>query len=1106
MTLLNIANICTIDSFCLEIVKSHFYELEGISPNFRIADNTETDLLKDEILEEIFEEKYQNEDENFLELIRTYTSYKDDTPLKDLVKKIYTYISSVPYPETWLHEAVEMFNLKEPDKGFEETIWGKKLLEELNEEIEDDILILEDVKKILENDDELEKYFQTIQSDIEQLNNLKIHLNTWNSAFENSKNINFIKWPIKKNFISDKKDEAKVIRDMVKEKFSKKRDKFLEVDSKQANMDICDTYKKLVKLENLVNEFEREFSKAKRERNIVDFSDIEHFALKILENKEISKIYSEKFEEIAIDEYQDSNEVQEQILTSISRKNNMFMVGDIKQSIYKFRQAMPDLFLGKYKTYKKADEKSENGIKIRLFKNFRSRSNVLDFTNLIFENIMSEKLGDVEYNAEEYLNLGAVDYEENNQNLKTEIDIIQTEGGQNEIEKIDDSEEDDEIEPEFLEDIDIEARYIANKIQGLLKSKYQIYDRKNKKFRDIKPRDIVILLRSTKDKAEIYEQELMKLNLPVFSDSTQEYLDTIEIVTIISLLKIIDNPIQDIPLVTALRSPIFRFTDDDLVNIRLVDKQSNFYECLQKAKISVEPTLKEKIENFLNQIEIWRKEQEYLALDELIWKIYMDTGYYHYVGLMQNGMQRQANLKILFERAKQYESASFKGLYHFINFIEKLKVSTGDMGAAKIIGENDDVIRIMSIHKSKGLEFPVVFLANTNKQFNKQDIRNDTILLHHTLGIGAKYIDYDMQVKYDTLARQAVKSTIEIENLAEEMRVLYVALTRAKEKIYITSAGKDVFEKIDKLKKQTNIYKLTEGKINPLLLKKCKSYYEWILLVYLYNKEKMEKLATCNLIKKEEIQDILEQKVENHEEIDIEKTLGLVDYKSDEKQANEIKEILEYKYLYENEVNLPTKMSVTEIKKKSNEKENVSLAEPEFLKDDTEQKLTGAKKGTIMHLCMQKSDINESYDLHKLQEFVDGLEKKHIISSKEKESINLQKLHKFTESQVWQEMQNAKQVEREKPFYMQLPAKEIYQEEIEGNILVQGIIDLYYINQKDELVLLDYKTDHVKNVEELVEKYKVQLEIYKKALEESLQRKVDEVYIYSTHFDMLCKI
>ena len=598
----------------------------------------------------------------------------------------------------------------------------------------------------------------------------------------------------------------------------------------------------------------------------------------------------------------------------------------------------------------------------------------------------------------------------------------------------------------------------------------------------------------------------MKLNLPVFSDSTQEYLDTIEIVTIISLLKIIDNPIQDIPLVTALRSPIFRFTDDDLVNIRLVDKQSNFYECLQKAKISVEPTLKEKIENFLNQIEIWRKEQEYLALDELIWKIYMDTGYYHYVGLMQNGMQRQANLKILFERAKQYESASFKGLYHFINFIEKLKVSTGDMGAAKIIGENDDVIRIMSIHKSKGLEFPVVFLANTNKQFNKQDIRNDTILLHHTLGIGAKYIDYDMQVKYDTLARQAVKSTIEIENLAEEMRVLYVALTRAKEKIYITSAGKDVFEKIDKLKKQTNIYKLTEGKINPLLLKKCKSYYEWILLVYLYNKEKMEKLATCNLIKKEEIQDILEQKVENHEEIDIEKTLGLVDYKSDEKQANEIKEILEYKYLYENEVNLPTKMSVTEIKKKSNEKENVSLAEPEFLKDDTEQKLTGAKKGTIMHLCMQKLDINESYDLHKLQEFVDGLEKKHIISSKEKESINLQKLHKFTESQVWQEMQNAKQVEREKPFYMQLPAKEIYQEEIEGNILVQGIIDLYYINQKDELVLLDYKTDHVKNVEELVEKYKVQLEIYKKALEESLQRKVDEVYIYSTHFDMLCKI
>ena len=354
-----------------------------------------------------------------------------------------------------------------------------------------------------------------------------------------------------------------------------------------------------------------------------------------------------------------------------------------------------------------------------------------------------------------------------------------------------------------------------------------MYDRKSKKFRDIRPKDIVILLRSTKNKANIYEQELVKKNLPVFSDSTQEYLDTIEIETIMSLLKIIDNPIQDIPLVTILRSPIAGFSDDELVKIRLSDKHDNFYECMQKAKVNVDTRLKEKIQKFLNQLEQWRKEQEFLALDELIWKLYLDTGYYNYVGLMQNGIQRQANLKVLFERAKQYESASFKGLYNFINFIEKLRLSSGDLGSAKIIGENDDVIRIMSIHKSKGLEFPIIFLANSNKQFNKQDIRKDDVLLHQKYGLGIKYIDYNKQLRYETVAREMIKGKIEIENLSEEMRILYVALTRAKEKIYITGTGKEIQKKLDAFEKNVEIYKKENGKIQ--------SKYELQLKVNLFH-------------------------------------------------------------------------------------------------------------------------------------------------------------------------------------------------------------------------------------------------------------------------------
>ena len=420
------------------------------------------------------------------------------------------------------------------------------------------------------------------------------------------------------------------------------------------------------------------------------------------------------------------------------------MVGDVKQSIYKFRQAMPELFLHKYETYQKKETKEpEQDLKIQLFKNFRSKQNILQFTNLIFADIMSKTLGDIHYNEEEFLNLGA-NYPKINQDEKIEIHVIDSvaeEETEEAIETVVEAEEPTETteerkeqQEENIADVELEAKFVANKIQKLIENKFQVWDKKQEKYRALQYKDIVILLRSTSNVAPLYEQEILNLQMPVFSDSSQEYLDSIEIQTVISLLKIIDNPIQDIPLVTVMRSSIGKFTDDELIQIRLADKQDNFYACLQKAKLSVEKDLKNKIENFLKSLAQWRKEQEYLALDELIWKIYSDTGYYHYAGLMPNGQLRQANLRMLFERAKQYETASFKGLYNFIHFIEKLRLSSGDMGAAKIIGENDNVVRIMSIHKSKGLEFPVVFLASTGKQFNLMDL-NQNILLHQELGI-----------------------------------------------------------------------------------------------------------------------------------------------------------------------------------------------------------------------------------------------------------------------------------------------------------------------------------------------------------------------------------
>ena len=1114
ITLLNKASICTIDSFCLEVVRNHFYELENISPNFRIADTTEIELLKQEILDDIFEERYENQDEDFSDLINTYTSYRDDTPLKDLILKIYTYIQSNPFPEDWLKEKIEMFHIQDFEKDFSKNPYGEILLREVEEELVDDIHTLEEVGKNLRGEAGLEKFAETIDDDIDKLKMLKGNLDNWDRAYEIYSHFVFATWPRQK-IDSSVKDKAKEIRDDVKKKFSKKLSKIFIYSSKDANQDIYDMYGILVKLEKIILDFGEEFNKRKRNKNIVDFNDIEHLALNILlkhENGEIqptevANTYKEKFVEIAIDEYQDSNMVQEYILTAISNGKNTFMVGDVKQSIYKFRQAMPDLFLSKYKTYQlKETKKDEDNLKIQLFKNFRSRENVLDFTNLIFQDIMSENLGEIEYTKEEYLNLGA-NYEAIHQNLETEIDVIDLkEKEETYQEEAENEENENELEEERLEDIQIEAKFVANKIKELVNNKFQVFDKKINGFRDIQYRDIVILLRSTKINAPIFEEEMINLNIPVFSENSQEYLDSIEIQTIMSLLKIIDNPMQDIPLVTVLRSHIGNFSDDELVEIRLSDKYDNFYTAMQKAKINVSKELKEKIDTFFESLEKWRKEKEYLALDEFIWKLYADTHYYTYVGLMPNGDLRQANLKMLFERARQYEAASFKGLYNFINFIEKLHLGSGDLGAAKLIGENDDVVRIMSIHKSKGLEFPVVFLSATGKQFNLMDL-NQNILLHQKLGIGVKYIDYERQVQYDTLTKEAIKNEILTETLSEEMRILYVALTRAKEKLYITGLKKDYDKDIENMQNQVNRYHKVGDKINYILVKKYKKYLDWILLVYLYEKDQAKGLLKLNILKKQELLKTFVKPKE--EEIDVRKVLNMVSVEKEEVKA--LDKILEYQYPYELSTTIPTMTSVTKIKQVRNEEEEpkeekqsenaVTFHKPKFLRKDETEILTNAQKGTLVHLCMQRLHENVEYDLPKVKELIQDLVTREITTDIEAKNINPYNILTFTKSNIWQELKNAKKIYKEKPFFINIPAKEIYGENLEEDILVQGIIDLYYINQQDEIILVDYKTDYVEKGKEhsLIEKYRVQLDLYKRALEETLRKKVSKVYIYSVY-------
>lgn len=1097
IVLLNKASICTIDAFCLDIIRNNFFEI-GASSNFRIADNTELELLKQEAIEETFEELYLENDDEFNKLIELYAGYKDDENLKNIILKIHNYIQSAPFPEDWLEEQIEKFNMSNIE-DFSQTEWGKIILKNFRDEVLNSIQILESSKHQLDMITELSKFSLVVADDINQLKFLEQKWDNWERAYEMANNLKFKTWPTDKKVVSNLKEETKKARDNVKKRISKAVSQTFIYNTEEAVEDINAMYPILKKIKDVTLKFMEKFSEKKSNKNIMDFSDIEHYALKILLKKdengiyqktEVAKKYEEKFNEIAIDEYQDSNLVQEYILTSISNGKNIFMVGDVKQSIYRFRQAKPELFLDKYQKY--GLEPNEYGQKIKLFKNFRSRENILDTTNLIFSDIMSADFGEIEYDESEYLNLGAT-YEEPTENVefagKTELDIIDLKKEENE----DGEEIEEDNSSELLEKTEIEAKFVANRIQELIKSKYQVYDRKTG-YRDITYKDIVILLRATSNTANVFEKELLNLNIPVFSDQAENYLESIEIRTITSLLKIIDNPYRDIPLVTVMRSIIGDFTDNELIEVRLTQNEGYFYDSLKEAKTSpkIDGKLKEKVTNFLDKLNKWREEERYLPLNEFIQKIYEETDYYNYVRLMPNGQVRKANLKMLLDRAKDYEKISFKGLFNFIRYLEKVKSSNSDLSSAKVIGENENVVRIMSIHKSKGLEFPVAIISRTDKKFNQKDL-NESILLHQDIGFGMQYINYDRKIEYTTATKEAIKIKTKEESIAEEMRILYVALTRAKEKLIITGVENDFTKSIDQKKELLEIYEKENDKINHLVLKKYLSYLEWIELVYLNHQDienqiTLNKIAKKDVLKAEENQEEQEKKnIELPEKIDYEK----------------INEILNWQYKYKEMTNIQSKMSVTKIKElKNNEAQNQQHIEikPKFMLDKT--KVSSAERGTIIHLILQKLDFKKEYSREELAQFVNNLCTKNIITQIQKDSINIEKIYQIINTQFIKNLKNAKEIKKETPFYTYINTKEIYNTQNSENILVQGIIDLYYINQQNEVILVDYKTDYVEGSgEELIDKYKVQLEIYKKALEESLKEKVKHVYIYSIYLN-----
>ena len=1122
INLISRASICTIHSFCLDVIKNNFFEID-ISPNFRIGADEEITLMKQEVLENLFDKKYEEEDKDFLKLVDAYAEYRGDENLQNLVLKIYSFASSAAFPDEWLDAKVNMFY---PDfyqeKDFAKTILGKLLIKELKEATCDAKDNIKSALEITKKYEELNMYTSILDETLENLRDFYHSLdNSWDEAFAYYYHTKiFSDWTVNKKITLDAKKEAQKLRDNGKKQFTEKVSKLLTYDSQSAFRDIYDMYDIVNSLRKLVLEFDEAFKQEKKERNLIDFNDIEHYALNILVQKdengkyvptEVAKNYSRKFEEIAIDEYQDSNHVQEQILTSISRGNNIFTVGDVKQSIYRFRRACPELFLDKYHQY--SLDGNEKGLKIQLFKNFRSRKNILDVTNTVFESIMSENLGEIDYTEEEFLNLGA-NFEENSETVtKSEIFVIenhQDDADEGAVEEGNVFEEESTNKNTVLEEVrslkkeEIEARFVAKKIREIIDSKVLVSDKKVG-YRPIKYRDIVILLRSTKF-ANVFEKELLKKNVPVFTDGSSQYLDTIEIQTMMNLLKVLDNGLDDISLVSVLRSTIFGFTDNEIIEIRLVNREVYFWDSLVQASYELQnQELKNKVENFLNKIQAWKEEKEYLPISEFIWKVYVETGFYNYVSLMQNGAIRQANLKMLFERAKEYEKTSFKGLFQFIRFVEKLRTGNSDLSSAKIIGENEDVVRIMSIHKSKGLEFPIVFLSNSSKKMNTEDLKGD-ILLHKDLGFGPKYIDIDRKIEYPTYAREAMKLQLRDESISEEMRILYVALTRAKEKLMITAIRKNEQKELENKKKELEIY-FNAKKISSNLLKKKTSYLDWIEYVILNNEiqgKKFEELGFSIVDAKELLE---EQTIENEE-------IQKIDF-SECNDFEELEKKLNWKYKDEFLSTLPIKTTVSTLKKLESENvdffalnhRDIGLQEtlPKFLQ---EERITAARIGTLTHLVLQKIDFHKIQTEADVKDFIQELVAKNFMKFEEAKKISSKKIFEFLNSDFARKIKLSKKIDKERPFCLQIDASKVIQDNsANGKILVQGIIDMYYEKENGNLVLIDYKTDFVeKDENELKEKYKIQLNLYKQALEEGTNKKVEEVYIYSLYLNKAIKV
>ncbi|MFW5667972.1 MAG: helicase-exonuclease AddAB subunit AddA [Acetivibrio ethanolgignens] len=1083
VALVHNARITTIHSFCLGVIRDYFNEID-LDPGFRLGDETELLLLKGEAMEAVVEAFYAEKSPGYLSFVESYAAGKRDESIEKLVYRLYDFAMSYPWPKLWIEGQRKNFSV-EKEEDFFEADWQKELVGFLKTEIRDCLEVNKTALELAGMSDGPYMYEAALLSDAEQLERL-CKAEDYPSIGHFLERISWAKLSAKKDDCVDteKREAVKLLRDSVKKAINGLKEKYYFQPMEEMIADIKKAAPAMNAFLDLTLAFMEAYQEKKEEKNLLDFNDMEHYALKIL-TKEPEKLenkatggslilptqtaveLSHYYEEIWIDEYQDSNLVQETLLNSISQEKfgrpNVFMVGDVKQSIYKFRLARPELFMEKFNTYQ---EKGDY-VRVDLKKNFRSRESVLEAINYIFFGIMKRDLGNIDYDAAAALYPGrpALEETEEEAGLWKDCEILIAQSS------------------EEVTDKELEGKILARQMKKL-------HEEQN-----IPYKDMVVLLRSMKGWSEELVNVLKEEGIPARAATQTGYFSAVEVMTILNFLLIIDNPRQDIPLAAVLRSNIGGFSDEELAALRCIDKEGELYDCLSAAEGQ------KKVQDFLTLLNRLRKLVPIVGIYELLTIIYEETGYYNYVKALPGGKARCANLDMLLQKGADFEKTSYGGLFQFNRYIERLHQYEVDFGEAFVLGENQDTVSIMSIHKSKGLEFPVVFLAAMGKGFNKQDTR-ERILMHPDLGLGPDYIDSELRTKSPTLLKQVMKRKTDLENMGEELRVLYVAMTRAREKLILTGCVKDV-EKAQ----------LKWQQAEPLLFSQragAGNYLDLIMpRVFTWQEEPVDKLSyRVEYITEEELSfEAVAARISGEQRRAELLSLEQRELWSEEEQI-EAERYISFQYPYTVEEKIKSKLTVSELKQQAmqrQEEEGQLLEElvekeayiPSFIQAREEK--SGSLRGTVYHRVMENLSFLQA-EKNGLETELAALVEAGRISREELSLISTKKLSWFLSSKLGQRMKKAEaegKLYREQPFVIGLPASKLQPElKSEETVLVQGVIDSFF-EEKGQLILMDYKTDRVASGDELIKRYKSQLEYYKAALEQLTGKKVAECYIYS---------